>query len=137
MTTADNDARAAQLVRALEVSVLGDASSLEELFTSDVTGLSPILSCTSLAEFAVELEEQEDVFTEVAIEVHPLDVAGDRACVEWVASAVHSGPLPLDEDETVATGPAVAVDRLRPQRASRSLGPATGNRPAENGTSRA
>ena len=66
-----------------------------------MTGLSPILSCTSLAEFAVELEEQENVFTEVAIEVHPLDVGGDRACVEWVASAVHSGPLPLDEDETV------------------------------------
>ena len=35
------------------------------------------------------------MFTEVAIEVHPLDVAGDHACVEWVASAVHSGPLPL------------------------------------------
>ena len=101
VTMADNDARAAQLVRALEVSVLGDASRLEELFTTDVTGLSPILSCSSLEEFAVELEEQEDVFTEVEIEVHPLDVAGDRACVEWVASAVHSGPLPLDEDETV------------------------------------
>ena len=98
---ADNDARASQLVRALEDSVFGDASSLEELFTRDVTGRSPVLSCSSLEEFAVELEEQEDAFTEVEIEVHPLDVAGDRACVEWVASAVHSGPLPLDEDETV------------------------------------
>lgn len=102
---ADNAARAAQLVRALEVSVLGETASLDELFTKDVTGVSPVLTVSSLEELAVELEEREGAFSEIEIDVVPLDVAGDRACVEWVASAVHSGPLFLDEDESVALDP--------------------------------
>ena len=100
-----NDGRAACLVRALEQSITGDVSGLEDLYTRRVTGSSPVLSVTSLEELAVELEEREDAFSDVEIAVDPLDVSGDQACVEWVASAIHSGPLPLDERENVVLEP--------------------------------
>jgi hypothetical protein len=94
---ATNRTRAVSLMRAVEASITGDVSSLEELFTRDVVGSTPAITVSSREELAIELEEREDAFSEVEIAVNPLDVGGDQACVEWVASAVHSGPFPLDE----------------------------------------
>ena len=28
----------------------------------------------------------------------PLDVGGDQACIEWVATATHSGPIAFDDE---------------------------------------
>ena len=49
----------------------------------------------------MELEDREDAFSDIELEVSPLDVSGDRACVEWVAQMTHSGPLVIDDDLTV------------------------------------
>jgi ketosteroid isomerase-like protein len=94
---ATNESRSAILVRAVEASITGDVSSLEELFTQDVVGSMPGITISSREELAIEMEEREDTFSGFAVTVSPLDVAGDRACVEWVAAAVHSGPLALDD----------------------------------------
>jgi hypothetical protein len=94
---ATNQTRAASLVRAVEASITGDVSSLEELFTRDVVGSTPAITVSSREELAIELEDREDAFSDVEIVANPLDVGGDQGCVEWVASAVHSGPLPLDD----------------------------------------
>jgi ketosteroid isomerase-like protein len=96
MTT--NAQRAAALVRGIEASVAGDSSVIAELYTFDVKGWSPAMSVGSAAELAGEFEDREDAFTDIELDVRPLDVSGDRACAEWVATATHSGPLVVDDE---------------------------------------
>jgi ketosteroid isomerase-like protein len=95
---ASNAERAATLVRAVEASIEGDSSVIAELYTDDVTGWAPALRVSSAAELAVELEDREEAFSEIDLDVVPLDVSGDRACVEWVARMTHSGPFVIDDD---------------------------------------
>jgi ketosteroid isomerase-like protein len=95
---ASNAERAATLVRALEASMRGDSSVVAELYTENVRGWAPSLSVSSAVELAVELEDREDAFSEVELDVTPLDVSGDRACVEWVVTLTHSGRLEMDDE---------------------------------------
>jgi ketosteroid isomerase-like protein len=92
--------RTATLVRALEASVVGDSSVIADLYVDDVKGRAPAMSVSSAAELAVEFEDRDGAFSEIELEVSPLDVSGARACVEWVVTLTHSGPLAID-DETV------------------------------------
>ncbi len=94
--------RAALLVRALEASIAGDSGVVKDLYTSDVQGWSPALSVSSAAELAVELEDVETAFSDAVLDVRPLQVGGDQACVEWTATVTHSGPLIVDEDLVIA-----------------------------------
>jgi hypothetical protein len=95
---ASNAERAATLVRALEASIVGDTGVISELYTDDVKGWAPALTVSSAAELAVEFGERDGAFSDIELDVSPFDVAGDRACVEWVVSLTHSGPLELDDD---------------------------------------
>jgi ketosteroid isomerase-like protein len=95
---ASNAERAATLVRALEASVVGDSTVIAELYTDDVKGWAPALSVSSAAELAVEFEDRDGAFSDIELDVSPFDVADDRACVEWIVSLTHSGPLELDDD---------------------------------------
>jgi ketosteroid isomerase-like protein len=95
---ASNAERAATLVRALEASIVGDSSVVAELYTDDVKGWAPAISVSSAAELTAELADRTGAFSDISLDVSPFDVAGDRACVEWVVSLTHSGPLPLDGD---------------------------------------
>jgi ketosteroid isomerase-like protein len=98
---ATNAARAAALVQAIEASIVGDSSVIAQLYTDDVHGWTPALSVSSAAELAGEFEDREEAFSDIELELAPLDVSGDRACVEWVATATHSGPLSVDDDVVV------------------------------------
>jgi ketosteroid isomerase-like protein len=95
-------ARAAALVRGIEASVAGDSSVIERLYTSDVKAWTPAMSVSSAAELAVEFEDRDEAFSEIELELAPLDVSGDRACVEWIATATHSGPIVVDDDLEIA-----------------------------------
>jgi hypothetical protein len=95
---ASNAERAATLVRALEASIVGDSGIIPELYTDDVTGWAPALTVSSAAELAAEFEDRDGAFSDIELDVSPFDVAGDRACVEWIVSLTHSGPLELDDD---------------------------------------
>ena len=95
---ASNAERAATLVRALEASIVGDSTLISELYTDDVRGWAPALTVSSAAELAVEFEDRDGAFSDIELDVSPFDVADDRACVEWVVSLTHSGPLELDDD---------------------------------------
>jgi hypothetical protein len=106
---ASNAERAATLVRALEASIVGDSTVISELYTDDVKGWAPALSVSSAAELAVELEDRDGAFSDVEIDVSPFDVAGDRACVEWVVTLTHSGPLELDDGVLDPTGLRVSL----------------------------
>jgi ketosteroid isomerase-like protein len=93
--------RAASLVQAIEATVTGDSRVVRELYADDVQGWSPVMTVSSAAELAVELEDRQEAFTDIELDVTPLDVGDDQACVEWIATATHSGPLVIDEDVVI------------------------------------
>jgi ketosteroid isomerase-like protein len=93
MTT--NAGRAAILVRALRASIEGDSGAVADLYTDDVKAWAPALSASSAADLAAEFDRRDDTFSGVQLEVVPLDVGGDFACVEWTVTMTHSGPLTL------------------------------------------
>ncbi len=109
MTT--NEARAAILMRALRASIAGDRGAVNELYTDDVKAWAPALSASSAAELAAEFERRDDAFSDIQLEVAPLDVAGDYACVEWSVTMTHAGPLTLMDGLVVEpTGLAVTIN---------------------------
>jgi hypothetical protein len=102
--------RAGVLVRAVEATVSGETSAVGELFTADVVAWSPVVSVSSREELAVELEDQDDAFSNVELEVTVVAVGAEYGCAEWVASAIHSGPAIVDEQTVLgATGRRVCV----------------------------
>jgi hypothetical protein len=101
--------RAAALIRALEASFTGDSSLVAELFTDDVCARGPVLSVSSAVELAVEIEDRGEAFSDVELDVSPLEVAGDCAAAEWTVTATHSGPIELDETVFPPTGARVIL----------------------------
>jgi ketosteroid isomerase-like protein len=93
--------RAAVLVQAIEATVTGDSRVVRDLYADDVQGWSPVMTVSSAAELAVELEDRQEAFSDIELDVSPLDVGDDQACVEWIATATHSGPLVIDEDVVI------------------------------------
>jgi ketosteroid isomerase-like protein len=98
---ASNAERAEVLARAIEASVAGDSSVICDIYTEDVQGWSPAMSISSAAELAVEFEDRENELSDVHLELEPLNVGGQHACMEWVASATHSGPFEVDTETTI------------------------------------
>ena len=99
MTT--NDERATALTRALHAAVAGDADTLRSLLTDDVRAWTPALSTGSLAELLDELDQRGEAFADIELEVVPLDVGGDFACVEWTAEMTHAGAISLTDEATI------------------------------------
>lgn len=97
--------RASTLVQAIEATITGDSRVVRQLYADDVEGWSPAMTISSAAELGVELEDRQEAFSDIDLDVAPLDVGDDQACVEWVATATHSGPLVVDDDIVIeATG---------------------------------
>ena len=88
-----NAARAGVLVRALRAGVERDRDAINDLCTDDVRAWTPALSTASRTELIAELERRDDAFSEVELEVAPLEVDGEIACVEWSVTMTHTGPL--------------------------------------------
>jgi hypothetical protein len=101
-----NRERALVLTRALEKSFDRDAA-LGDLFTKDVAAWTPARSTTSLAELEVEADRRDEAFSDVVVEITPLDAGGDYACAEWIVSMTHTGRLQL------AGGPVVEPTGIR------------------------
>jgi ketosteroid isomerase-like protein len=96
-----NHARAAILARALRASVEGDRAIVPELYTDDVRAWAPARSVSSAAELSVEIGRRDDAFSDIELDVVPLDVGGDYACAEWTVSMTHSGRLTLPDGQVV------------------------------------
>ncbi len=99
MTT--NAERATALTRALRAAVERDAETLRTLMTDDVRLWTPALSTASLTELLDGIDRRGDAFVDVQLEVVPLDVGGDFACVEWTAAMTHSAALALTSDAII------------------------------------
>jgi ketosteroid isomerase-like protein len=106
-----NQERAAILVRALRASITGDSGAVKELYTDDVKAWAPALSASSATELAAEFDRRDDAFSDIELEVAPLDVGGAYACVEWGVTMTHSGPLTLTDGYVVEpTGLSVTIN---------------------------
>jgi ketosteroid isomerase-like protein len=88
-----NALRAAALERALRAGLARDHDAVVELCTEDVRVWTPAAFTSSVAELLERLEHLEEAFSDVELEVRPLDVGGDYACAEWTVSLTHTGPL--------------------------------------------
>jgi ketosteroid isomerase-like protein len=96
-----NLARADTLVRALGAAVDGDRQTLQGVFTDDVRAWTPALSTTSLTELLDELDRRDEAFSDVELDVAPLDVGGDYACVEWTVEMTHTCTVVLGDGKPI------------------------------------
>jgi ketosteroid isomerase-like protein len=96
-----NEQRATILERALRAGVTRDRQTLHEVLTDDVRAWTPALSTTSIDELIEQLELRDEAFSAIELDVSPLDVGGDYACVEWSVGMTHTGALTLDEARVV------------------------------------
>ena len=55
-------------------------------------------SVVSIAGLTKSFRTGVTALSDIDLDVTPLDVGADQACVEWTATATHSGPLVIDED---------------------------------------
>jgi hypothetical protein len=90
-----NAARSATLVRALHAALDPAPGVVEALCTDDVKAWGPGLFASSATELAAELDRRDDAFSDVQLDVVPLDVGGDYAAAEWSVAMTHTGRLVL------------------------------------------
>jgi SnoaL-like polyketide cyclase len=106
-----NASRATTLMRALEAGLGGDGKALRDLYTEDVKAWTPALSASSLTELVAELDRRDEAFSDIEVEVAPLDVGGYYACAEWSVTMTHTGPLTLAGGDVVEpTGARITVN---------------------------
>jgi len=96
-----NGERAAVMVRALHASIEHDRHAINDVYTDDVRAWTPALSSSSLAELMREFERRDEAFSDMELEVSPLDAGGDYACVEWSVGMTHTGPLEVGEGRII------------------------------------
>jgi hypothetical protein len=107
MSNAD---RATAVVDALRAGLARDHEMLERLLSEDVRAWTPSLATSSRSELIEALDRRDPAFSEFELEVVPLDVGGDYACVEWTVGMTHTGTIALADDRRVEpTGVRVAV----------------------------
>ena len=109
MTT--NEARATTLARALRAGIAGDREAVAAACTDDIRMWAPALTASSLTELLDALETRDTAFSDIDLEITPLDVGGDFACVEWTVRMTHTGALELGGGTTIdATNERVTVN---------------------------
>jgi ketosteroid isomerase-like protein len=96
-----NAARAATLVRALHASIEHNRGAAGDVYTDDVRAWTPGMSTASLSELMDRFERRDDAFSDIELEVSPLEVVGEYACVEWSVSMTHTGQIEVADGKTV------------------------------------
>ena len=97
-----NGARAEVLAGVLRALVDGDHAALTRALAHDVTMRAPELTTSTRDELLEALERRDEAFSDVALDVVPLDVGGSRACAEWTLAMRHTGSIELADDTTIA-----------------------------------
>lgn len=99
MTT--NAERAEALVRGLHAALACDADTIRSVCAADVRVWTPARTASTLDELIDALQDRSEVFADIDLETTPLDVGGDRACVEWTAKMTHAGEVVLRDGTRV------------------------------------
>ncbi len=92
------DGRGRKLALALEAGMTGETGAMSGLFTDDVSGWSPNMSVSSLAELSEVVQSRDDSLSDVSVAVQGVDAGGNKAFAEFVLTAKFTGPWVVDED---------------------------------------
>jgi hypothetical protein len=92
---ADGPSLEDQLRRAIVSAVSGDVSEIDALYTPDARGSSPATTAQSRDELIVEIEERRGALSHEQVTFGGVESSGPVVRLEWEASALHTGPLPL------------------------------------------
>jgi SnoaL-like polyketide cyclase len=95
LCTRDEHTRADRLKRAIAAQVVGDVSDVEELYTPTVVGSSPASVARSREQLVDEIAERRGALAQEAVTFGRVESNGPVVRLEWEASALHVGPLPL------------------------------------------
>ena len=76
-------------------AVSGDVSDLDELYTPTAAGSSPATAARSREELVAEIEERRGALSHEHVTFGRVESNGSVVRLEWEASALHTGPLPL------------------------------------------
>ena len=71
------------------------------MYTQDVTGRGPATSARCREELAIEVEERAIALTQVEVTFGEVETRGDSVRLEWESSALHIGPLVLEQSGVV------------------------------------
>ena len=82
----------------LQATIAGDTGAIGDLVTDDVVGWSPNLLVRSMGELLDAVEQPEETFSDIEVDVRALDEMGDKAIAEWHLAADHTGPMYVDDD---------------------------------------
>jgi SnoaL-like domain len=89
------------LERALNACITGEVDALPELFTENVSGWSPNMLVSSLAELSEVVAERDGSLSDVSVQIDALDVFGNKGFAEYRLSGVFSGPFVIDEETVI------------------------------------
>jgi hypothetical protein len=92
---ADGPTREDQLRRAIAAAVSGDVSDIDSLFTATAAGSSPATVAQSREELVSEIEERRGALSHERVTFGRADSNGSVVRMEWEASGLHTGRLPL------------------------------------------
>ncbi len=92
---ADGPTREDLVKRAIVAQVSGDTSDIAELYTPTVTGSSPATKARSREQVAAEIHERRGALAHEQVTFGRIESKGSVVRVEWEASGLHVGPLPL------------------------------------------
>jgi hypothetical protein len=95
LCAADGPTREDQLRRAIAASVSGDVTDLDRLFTPDACGSSPATAACSRDELAAEIAGRRGALAHERVTFGRAETNGEVVRLEWEASGLHTGPLPL------------------------------------------
>ncbi len=95
LCAADGPSLEDQLRRAIASAVSGDVSDIEALYTPDARGSSPATTAQSRDELIAEIEERRGALSHEHVTFGRVESNGPVVRLEWEASGLHIGPLPL------------------------------------------
>jgi SnoaL-like polyketide cyclase len=92
---ADGPTREDQLRRAIVAAVSGDTSDVDELYTPTAAGSSPATAARSREELVAEIEDRRGALSHERVTFGRAESNGSVVRIEWEASGLHTGSLPL------------------------------------------
>ena len=95
MCGADGRTLEDQLKRAITAQIVGDTTDLEQLYTPAVRGTSPATVARSRDDLAREIAQRRGALAHERVTFGRVERKGPVVRVEWEASGLHVGPLPL------------------------------------------
>lgn len=104
-----NTDRAAVLRRAIEACVEGDAATIEDVFTEDVTAWSPTIFATSRAQLIEATAGRDESFGEHQVQIDALDVFGSKGVAEFRVTARFVQPFGVGDAVVEPNGRMIVI----------------------------